>query len=27
LFAPALDPAPPQPPLERAYIVFALPRG
>jgi hypothetical protein len=27
LFAPALDPAPTQPPLERAYIVFALPRG
>jgi glucose dehydrogenase len=27
LFAPLLDPAPAQPPLERAYIVFALPRG
>jgi quinoprotein glucose dehydrogenase len=27
LFAPRLDPAPDLPPLERAYIVFALPRG
>jgi quinoprotein glucose dehydrogenase len=27
LFAPLLDPAPEQPPLERAYVVFALPRG
>jgi quinoprotein glucose dehydrogenase len=27
LFAPLLDPAPNLPPLERAYIVFALPRG
>jgi quinoprotein glucose dehydrogenase len=27
LFAPALDPAPQAPPLERAYLVFALPRG
>ena len=26
LFAPLLDPAPSAPPLERAYIVFALPR-
>ncbi len=26
LFAPLLDPAPNAPPLERAYIVFALPR-
>jgi glucose dehydrogenase len=26
LFAPLLDPAPAAPPLERAYIVFALPR-
>ena len=27
LFAPLLEPAPAAPPLERAYIVFALPRG
>jgi quinoprotein glucose dehydrogenase len=27
LFAPLLTPAPDAPPLERAYIVFALPRG
>ena len=27
LFAPLLDPAPSVPPLERAYVVFALPRG
>ena len=27
LFAPRLDPAPSLPPLERAYVVFALPRG
>jgi quinoprotein glucose dehydrogenase len=27
LFAPRLTPAPDLPPLERAYIVFALPRG
>jgi quinoprotein glucose dehydrogenase len=27
LFAPRLDPAPALPPLERAYVVFALPRG
>ena len=27
LFAPLLDPAPAAPPMERAYIVFALPRG
>jgi quinoprotein glucose dehydrogenase len=27
LFAPMLEPAPDAPPLERAYIVFALPRG
>jgi hypothetical protein len=27
LFAPLLEPAPEAPPLERAYIVFALPRG
>jgi quinoprotein glucose dehydrogenase len=27
LFAPLLEPAPDAPPLERAYIVFALPRG
>jgi quinoprotein glucose dehydrogenase len=27
LFAPLLEPAPSAPPLERAYIVFALPRG
>jgi len=26
LFAPRLDPAPSLPPLERAYVVFALPR-
>jgi quinoprotein glucose dehydrogenase len=26
LFAPLLDPAPSAPPLERAYVVFALPR-
>jgi quinoprotein glucose dehydrogenase len=27
LFAPLLDPLPAAPPLERAYVVFALPRG
>jgi quinoprotein glucose dehydrogenase len=27
LFSPLLEPAPQAPPLERAYIVFALPRG
>jgi quinoprotein glucose dehydrogenase len=27
LFAPLLEPAPDAPPLERAYIVFSLPRG
>jgi quinoprotein glucose dehydrogenase len=27
LFAPLLDPAPAAPPMTRAYIVFALPRG
>jgi quinoprotein glucose dehydrogenase len=27
LFAPMLDPAPSLPPMQRAYVVFALPRG